>query len=208
MNSQMKRVITALVIATAAATPASAQSILVHGGAVFASVASDDEDFDPGERTGPQIGAAAIFPITPDLGLRLDGNFVQKGLKIDEVEDGVSLSADIALSYVETGIYLTGGRDPFEIFAGPWVGFRAGCDVTGRVGNTTVSSDCSDLSDFKEMDFGVALGIRAWLDVRYLRLGAEVNVSRGLLDIADDDSSTDHHDLAGVRMFVELPISR
>jgi hypothetical protein len=192
-----------IVISTLALCPMISAVVLAQGagtkvhfgvlaGATFAKVGGKDtEGENIKNRTGFAGGGFVGLGVSKNFEIEPEVLFVQKGAK---VTDG-STTTKLKVSYVEVPVLLklrfpgkSGGTVVPHIYAGPYLGFKAGCRISGTIGTTTISGSCADEDvNLKSTDFGATFGGgvdvgRAIIDVRY---------DLGLSKIGDDASSND-----------------
>ena len=118
------------------------------------------------------IGVSRNFAVEPEV------LYAQKGVKTSDA----TATAKIKVSYVELPVLLklrvpgkSGGIVVPHVYAGPYLGFKAGCRISGTGGSVTVSGACEDQPfavKIKSTDFGATFGGgvdvgRAIIDVRY-----------------------------------------
>jgi hypothetical protein len=163
----------------------------VLAGAAFAKLGGSDATGDIKTRVGIAAGGFVTIGISKNVAIEPEALFVQKGAK--QTESGVETK--LKLSYVEVPVLLKlrfpgSGTVVPHIYAGPYLGFKAGCNLTGTQGSVTVSAKCEDQAfDFKvkSTDFGATFG-------------GGVDVGRAIIDVRYDlgfskipDSSTDNN---------------
>ena len=177
-----RTMVSALVLSVATSSTALAQKSEVHfgvlAGAAFAKVSGSDVTGDVKTRVGIAAGGFVTIGVSKNFAIEPEALFVQKGAK--QTESGVT--SRLKLSYVEVPVLLklrfpgsSGGTVVPHIYAGPYLGFKAGCHLSSTDGTTTVSAKCEDSPfDFKvkSTDFGATFGGgvdvgRAIIDVRY-----------------------------------------
>lgn len=171
-----------LVLSVAASSAALAQKTKAHfgvlAGAAFAKVSGKDATGDIKIRTGIAGGGFVTIGVSRNVGIEPEVLYVQKGAK--QTESGVE--SKFKVSYVEVPVLLklrfpgkSGGTVVPHVYAGPYLGFKAGCRISATSGSTSLSGNCAD-SPFdvkiKSTDFGATFGGgvdvgRAIIDVRY-----------------------------------------
>ncbi|HEV8195556.1 MAG TPA: porin family protein [Gemmatimonadales bacterium] len=164
----------------------------VLAGATFAKLGGKDtEGENIKNRTGFAGGGFVGLGVSKNFEIEPEVLFVQKGAKASET----GFTENLKVSYVEVPVLLklrfpgkSGGTVVPHIYAGPYLGFKAGCHLSGTEGSTSFSGNCAD-EDFniKSTDFGATFGGgvdvgRAIIDVRY---------DLGFSKISDDVSSND-----------------
>ncbi|MDT8340023.1 MAG: porin family protein [Longimicrobiales bacterium] len=174
------------------AAPAAGQAVLgFHGGVNIADLGGDDVS-DTDTRTGLNVGASVLFPLSGNWGLYLEGSYSEKGAEFSDVDGSGALNLD----YLEFPVLLrygipTSGPVGFHLYGGGALSFELTCELEGSGGGITATADCEDVdvetktTDFGLMggagiDFRVAEGITGVLDAFY---------NLGLTSI--DDSAAD-----------------
>ena len=140
------------------------------------------------------MGASAVFPLSPNLGLQLGGAYAAKGAT--EEEFGVDIALE--LGYLEIPLLLTlspsveGTISP-RFSVGPALSFRIGCSADAGAEGVRVSLDC-DSAEFDEevktIDIGAVAG--AGLDIATsgsLSVSLDLLYNLGLLSIFDFDDT-------------------
>jgi hypothetical protein len=192
-----RTLVSALVLSVVTASAALAQKSEVHfgvlAGAAFAKVGGSDVTGDVKTRVGIAAGGFVTIGISKNFAIEPEALYVQKGAKRTETGE----TFKIKISYVEVPVLLklrfpgnSGGVVVPHIYAGPYLGFKAGCNITGTSGSVTLSAKCEDQAfDFKvkSTDFGATFG-------------GGVDVGRAIIDVRYDlgfskipDSSTDNN---------------
>jgi hypothetical protein len=170
------------VLSVAASSAALAQKTEVHfgvlAGAAFAKVGGKDATGDIKTRVGIAAGGFVNIGVSKNFAIEPEALFVQKGAK--RTESGTA--SNLKLSYVEVPVLLkvrfagaSKGTVVPHLYAGPYLGFKAGCHLSATSGSITASAKCEDSPfDFKvkSTDFGATFGGgvdvgRAIIDVRY-----------------------------------------
>lgn len=174
----MKRIASALfasavVLGLAAAPrPVQAQGIAigVEGGASFADLHVSGASTQLGHRTGYRVAGVLRFGFAGPFGLETGVGLVQKGAVATPAQTGLTSNVDFNLNYVEVPLLLTLGipTGPFplhpRVFAGPQVGFRSTCSLSGTISGVSASVDCGGGSlgpasfDTNSTDFGLVFG--------------------------------------------------
>ena len=167
----MKRIFLTLtaiaLIAFAATANATGMYAGIKAGANFGDM-SKAEDFLKAEagsgvsvstsmRTGFMGGLFVGKDVNPQFGFRVEGLWVQKGIKADYTASGVSASGTTKLDYIEFPILFVYNlsnteKMGFNLFAGPTLGFNV--SAKGEAGGT--SQDIKD--NVESFEFGGAIG--------------------------------------------------
>ena len=151
----------------------------VLAGGAFAKVSGKDTK---GQNITTRVGIAAggfvTIGVSRNFAIEPEVLFAQKGVKSSDATS----TANLKLSYVEVPVLLkfrfpgtSGGVVVPHLYAGPYLGFKAGCRVSGTDGTLTVSGKCESQPfdvKVKSTDFGATFGGgvdvgRAIIDVRY-----------------------------------------
>ena len=181
---------------------ASAQGIKlgVKGGVNVAKIGGGDlAEFEndigasTDNKTGLVAGAFAEFMIGNLFAIQPEVLYSQKGAKASPAGDEYKLKG----AYVEIPVLLKinipieGSKVHPHVYAGPAVGFKASCKVSG----TDVNADCESqevetLLGFPlviaSTDFGVAFGGGVSVDVGGAEVGVDVRYTLGLTSIDDE----------------------
>lgn len=182
----------------APAVTATAQSrpirLGVLGGVNLAKLSTSfDGIFEPDQRVGAVVGAQLFVPLSPALGLEIDGQYSMKGAKIaisgvsatgqlDYLELPVLLRLDIA-SNAESRVV------PFVV-VGPSVAMRTGCSLKGGAFGLSVSLGCARLESalttkFKTFDFSGVVGGGLDFTAGTNRISLGARYTYGLIDIGN-----------------------
>ena len=143
-------------------------TLAIQGGMSRATVGgSDAENADA--LIGITLGASATIPLQDKFSLRLGGNYVQKGAKI---QDG-GLEGKINVDYIELsglGVFKLAPSESqasLYMLVGPSVAFNTKCE--GSVSGSLFSEDISLSDDCGEntnsFDFGITGGIGAGMAI-------------------------------------------
>ncbi len=195
----MRRVVALLVpLILVLGQPVQAQSLLaLRGGLNFASLGGDDED-NPDSRTGLNLGASYLVPVSTNVGIQFGAAYSQKGA--ESTEEGIDVK--LSLDYLEFPVLLNlvlplSGSLSAHAVLGPAVAIEVGCEAAfstlGGVSTlgVTVTFDCSEIdADTKTFDFGAVVGaglVFAASD----RVSALVDLSYNLGLTSIDDSGGD-----------------
>jgi opacity protein-like surface antigen len=183
----MKRILLTLsavaMIAFAAQAQAQGMYAGIKGGVNIANVGGDDAPDGTSSRTGFQGGLFIGKHVSPNIGFRLEGLYVQKGAKAD-VDNGVGGTVEVTekLDYIEFPIlfvytFPAGEKMDFNLFAGPTLGFN----MSAKVEDTDIKDS------IKSFEFGAAIG--AGIERKLASgkgLGLDVRYSLGATSIAED----------------------
>lgn len=151
----------------------------VMGAGVFSKIGGEAvQGEEISTRVGFALGGFATIGMGRNLAIEPGILFTQKGAKS---VDGTT-SSKLQLSYVEVPVLVklrfpgaSGGMVVPHVYAGPYLGFKAGCRLSSTNGSVSVSAGCEDQPfdvRIKSTDFGATLGAgvdvgRAIIDVRY-----------------------------------------
>ncbi len=156
--------------------PGKKTSLGVFAGGAFDKPGGPDASEVNGTYTGWAVGGFVAFQLTPSFAIVPQASYVQKGAKISDATS----TGKLKIPYFEIPV-LAHLRIPPKggsivsphVYAGPALGFKAGCRVKLTEGTTTISDTC-DAADVKvkSTDFGLTFGGgvdigRAIVDVRY-----------------------------------------
>jgi hypothetical protein len=169
-----------LLLAISSAVFAQPGLVKVHfgvlAGAAFDKPGGTDATDINGTYTGFGIGGFVGLQVTPGFAIEPEAFYVRKGAKT--VNSGVT--GKIRVPYFEIPV-LAKLRIPVKggsivsphLYAGPALGFKAGCHLNATDGTTSISEDCdAENIKLKSTDFSVTFGGgvdigRAIIDVRY-----------------------------------------
>ena len=162
-------------------------TIGIRGGMSRASASGNIDGADVDARTGIKLGASATIPIQDKFSLRLGGDYVQKGYGLSANLEGLSLSADISLDYIELSglgvVNLTPPESAASVYvlAGPAIGINVKCEAAGE--------DCGDGDDGpKTLDLGITGGIGTEMAMSEgMTFSVELLYTLGLLSIAEGE---------------------
>ncbi|MEO5800900.1 MAG: porin family protein [Gemmatimonadales bacterium] len=134
-------------------------------------------------RTGFAAGVSMVHAISKDLEFAPELLYVQKGSKFTDGSETASLKVSYAeLPLLFRAKFGTAATRPF-VMAGPAIGVKASCKVSGSSGSTSVSSDCDDLDvNVKSTDVGLMFGG----GVAAKRFSVSVRYDLGLTNVAKD----------------------
>jgi hypothetical protein len=175
----------------------------IQGGVVFAKLGGagtkDPEVGTLSNRTGFLAGIFAELQLSSNFAISPEANYVVKGVKLAQSGG----TGNIKISYVQVPLLFkvlvpvkSTGKTEIrpQFYAGPAIGFRAGCDFTASFGTQTESNDCSkpdpDLA-VKSTDISIIVG--AGLGVGPVFFGARYDL--GLTDIQTATGHTSEHAL-------------
>ncbi len=162
-------------------------TIGIRGGMSRASASGNFDGADVDARTGIKLGASATIPIQDKFSLRLGGDYVQKGYGLSADLEGLSVSADISLDYIELSglgvVNLTPPESAASVYvlAGPAIGINAKCEAAGE--------DCGDGDDGpKTLDLGITGGVGTEMAMSEgMTFSVELLYTLGLLSIAEGE---------------------
>ena len=162
-------------------------AIGIRGGMSRASASGSFDGADVDARTGIKLGASATIPIQDKFSLRLGGDYVQKGYGLSANLEGLSLSADIRLDYIELSglgvVNLTPPESAASVYvlAGPAIGINVKCEAAGE--------DCGDGDDGpKTLDLGITGGVGTEMAMSEgMTFSVELLYTLGLLSIAEGE---------------------
>lgn len=211
----MKRLATSLLVTMLLlpGIPARAQTTLaISGGMNVASMdfAGETEfvpDFQSVNRAS--IGLAVTFPVFARLGLRLGGNYSQKGGLAEVSMGGLTGESFLDSDYLEltalarVRVPTAGDRVAVNLLAGPALALETSCELgataVDRTGSTSEYNETCDDADFDRLrhDLGLAAGGELEIGLAE-KLGLSIGVlyTHGVLDIDTvDDASLKHRAL-------------
>jgi hypothetical protein len=209
----MKRFVAVISMAVLVAFAAQANAGKMYGGikagANFATMSDVD---DSSMKTGFQGGVFVGTHINDEFGFRVEGLWVQKGVKADEdFGPGIGVvEVTTSLDYIEFPLLFVydlaaGESVGINLFAGPTLGFNIGADAEADGGD---SVDIKD--DIESFEFGAAIGAglaktmasgkAIGLDVRYT-LGA-TGVGKDVPDNVDNPKNRG----IGLMAFFQVPL--
>jgi len=190
---------TALVATTA---PAGAVGFGFKGGLSVATLRGSlptDGLIENSSKLGIGAGGWVAIPLTPNLSLQPELNYVQKGTSLGSFDltdpfGIVTGTAELleAVDYLELPVLLrvsfpTGGRVSPYLVGGPVVGFR----LSQQLRITGTISAGTDIDLFKSTDFGAALGAGSELGRGQFRGTLETRYTLGLTTVSEDFYSPD-----------------
>ena len=162
-------------------------TLAIQGGMSRASASGNFDGADVDARTGIKLGASATIPIQDKFSLRLGGDYVQKGYGLSADLEGLSISADVSLDYIELSGLGVVNLTPLEsaasvyVLAGPAIGINVKCEAAGE--------DCGDDGDGpKTLDLGITGGIGTEMAMSEgMTFSVELLYTLGLLSIAEGE---------------------
>lgn len=183
------------VFALIAAAPVSAQSTRIGAkvGLTSATVTGDDAE-GAESLNGFSGGVFATFQLSPAFAIQPEVLYMSKGASVD-IED--EFTADLKLRYIEIPVlakvsFGTGVLRP-NVFAGPAIAFRTGCEIEAGDGEFSGTVDCDDdeldIGAFKTTDFGAVVGVGFDYDLGSAALLVDARLDLGLSSL--DDTGTD-----------------
>ncbi len=208
----MKKFLTVVSTVALVAFAAQAQAGNMYGGVKAGANFANMSDLDNSSmRTGFQGGLFVGTDVSEQFGFRLEGLWVQKGVKYDqEVTPGNTVEVTAKFDYIEFPLLFVlnfaGGETlGFNLFAGPTFGFNVGADLEAD------GFDSVDVKDEVEsFEFGAAIGAgiakkmasgkSIGLDVRY-SLGATSTAKT----VADGDPDPKNRGI-GLMAFFQVPL--
>jgi hypothetical protein len=160
INGLVVAVALVLLVAGGARMQGQSTSLGVVGGLNVATLSVEDsEGLDIGTRLGFNFGARLSATFTPNLGVLLGAFYSQKGMSTTEQGVNVGLHfdyIDFPLLAQYTLPTSETGKTSVHFAAGPAVGLRVTCKLTGEESGSSVSIDCADVgADIKSVDLGI-----------------------------------------------------
>jgi hypothetical protein len=180
----------ALFLAGTTTVAAQSPTLGLLGGLTSSEVTVDAEDISVtlDSRTGFAAGLSARFPLSPMLGLEIDGIYAEKGFKISDEGD----SAELKLTYIDVPVLLnyqlgSGQARPF-LLGGGSVSFQAGCSVGATSGDISASAECDEVVEMeqKSLDLGLTVGA----GIGFNRFSVQARYTMGMADIFDDNDDS------------------
>ena len=162
-------------------------TIGIRGGMSRASASGNFDGADVDARTGIKLGASATIPIQDKFSLRLGGDYVQKGYGLSANLEGLSISADVSLDYIELSglgvVNLTPPESAASVYvlAGPAMGINVKCEAAGE--------NCGDDGNGpKTTDLGITGGIGTEMAMSEgMTFSVELLYTLGILSIAEGE---------------------
>ena len=205
----MRRVTLFVTLALVFSPPLAGQGTLaLKAGVGRSSLAVNEPGVSVSAHSGIVAGVELGFALTPALGLRFGGTFAEKRSSVGFEIEGVSLSTQTELEYVQ-GLALVRLGTPIRpegaaigLLAGPWAGYLLSCSV--RTSVPGAEATCDRESGVESMDYGVAAGLALEVGIRGLpRLALDLLWAPGLSEIDADGTNTRH---AFVQAGIAIPI--
>jgi hypothetical protein len=137
----------------------------VRVGVNAATLAIDEEDFDPKVRMGLVVGLFGVVPVNSTLAFQPEVLFSQQGAKVEEGSDEGKIKLDFLQVPLLARVKL-GSNSPAHLLVGPSFGFRTKAEVESN-------GETEDIKDEVEsMDVGLVTGVAvnagpAVVDARY-----------------------------------------
>ncbi|MEP6766410.1 MAG: porin family protein [Gemmatimonadaceae bacterium] len=190
MKSFNSKAFVAVAFLAVATNLAHAQRIGITAGATFSNVRTST-DLNLSNRTGSTFGVSLQLPLGETFTLQPELLFINKGSKFSST----SINGNFRLDYVEVPLLLRydisrGAIGP-HVYAGPSVGFNVGCNVSGTLTSSAVTStDCTkDNFKPKSLDYGITVGGGVDFNLGGLAATGGVRYGIGLADIRSDNSA-------------------
>ncbi len=149
-----------LILAVALAASASAQTVGVKGGWAHPTLAGNDASGSSALNTVAGGGFAALN-LSPLFALQLEALYAPKGAQ----DNSTDINGKLKVGYIEVPLFakllLPAQRSQVKptVFAGPYIGFKASCNIEGTSSNITASMSCTDAGlPIKSTDFGLSFG--------------------------------------------------
>jgi hypothetical protein len=156
----------------AGAGPAHAQGLAVgvEGGPTFSELHVSGASSQLSHRTGFRIAGVLRYGFGGLLGLETGVAMAQKGAVATPAQTGLTSDVNFNVNYVEVPLLLTlqipTGPFPLHprVFAGPQVGFKNTCNLSGTISGVSASVDCgggtlgTSSLQTKSTDFGLVFG--------------------------------------------------
>jgi len=201
-------VLAALLFA-ATLTPASAQSIRLHGGVNHSTMLLDEDEpgVEIGRRPGLHFGVGYAVSVTDLAGLRFEANYHEKGFTADFPLDGIPVDSEAEMTYVEFAPSLVLGSRAIYIVAGPWIGYNLRCTLMVEAAGMTASDDCDAAGDeVSVLDLGANAGLGIGLNLGSgLRVGVEAIGSLGFMNTSSDTVAVARNSSIRGRAFLDIP---
>lgn len=196
MRSHFKTIASLAVVLASLTSLAAAQKehrFGIHGGVTFAKVSSKSAEVEGAtNRTGFLAGVFAELQLSSNFAISPEVNYIVKGTKLAQT----GVTGNVKLPYVQVPLLFKvlvpvkgSGKTTIrpQFYAGPAIGFKAGCNLSATSGGTTLNEKCSDTDvDLKSTDFSVIVG--AGLGVGPVFFGARYDL--GLTNINHDPSAS------------------
>lgn len=153
-------------------------------GMTFSNVTGEDAD-DFVSLTSFLVGGFAELPVSNVISIQPELLFRTKGFSQEMGADKLSLKA----SYFQVPLLLranipTSGNVRPHLYAGPALGFKMSCKITGNDSGQDIDEDCKDFdADTKGTETSLVFG--GGLDIKNFTVGIRYDL--GLSRVAEDD---------------------
>ena len=165
----------------------------ILAGAGSSNFGGSDAD-DAERRTVILAGLYLVKPLSGTFALRPEVLLSQKGAKTTTIlEQDVVAKAELKLTYVDVPLLLqfepaSASTVRPQLYAGPSIGFKAGCSLKVDIGDVTDRSDCDRDFGIKSLDFGGVIGGGLVLSLGTVGTTVGARYQHGFSDIAKDAS--------------------
>lgn len=191
-------------------TPASAQSIRLHGGVNQSTILLEEEEagLELGRRLGRHVGVGYAVSLTDLASLRFEANYHEKGFAADFSLDGAAVGSEAEVTYVEFAPSLVLGGGIIHFLAGPWIAYNLRCTLSVEVAGMFTSGDCDAAGDeVSVLDLGAAGGLGIGFNLGYgWRAGVEAIASLGFVNTSPDSETVARNQSMRGRAFLDVPI--
>lgn len=191
----VRRLFTAAVLVTAFAflpSTAAAQQIGVKAGVNFANISDVTEDFpESTQRIGLVGGLFVKVPVTERFSFQVEGLYSEKGLHIEDSDEGIDFEGDLRLRYFEVPVLgradfgTPGSTANFYVVAGAAPAFKLDGRVRIEALGEEETEDISD--DLESFDLGLVGG----LGLEFGNASVEGRYTHGLRSIGNDADDDD-----------------
>ncbi|MFO7938793.1 MAG: porin family protein [Bacteroidales bacterium] len=172
----MKKTAFFIVLMALVAFSSSAQKLGVKAGANFATLAIDDDNYDPTLKPGMHIGVVGEFGISDNLFFEPGLFFSQKGTSYD-----VDGDYDMRMNYLDVPLNLKYKMGNFFLQGGALVGVGLnGTQQAGGFGEEDIEFGTGD-NETKRLDFGPTVG----LGMHFNKFQISANYTMGLRNLAN-----------------------
>lgn len=181
MNTRLKQMTYTLILGLMTFTTQAQESVFgVKGGLNLSNFFTENVD-DENLRTGLNFGVYSRSPLIDNvLYLHAELGYSGKGAKIE----GSNSEAELGLGYLEFPLLLSlGVADVLYLEGGGYASYLLGANVSGQTTGGSSFSDEISKSNFKDFDYGLAVG--ANVNLSPLVLGARYYY--GLQNIINND---------------------
>jgi hypothetical protein len=189
----------AVLCAASFSTAAGRISFGIKAGMNRANMVTTDADFEWSARWMPAGGAFLRFSLSDYFCIQPEVLYSPKGAQYEMTDGTTTITAKVSAPYIDVPILLmlllpTGTSDgvrPF-VFAGPYIGFKAGAgkmktDITYG-GQTDTSEDT--LTSLKSTDFGFVLGAGVEFPLDSMKISLDVRWATSLATISKEVDDT------------------